>query len=110
MDFDLEAWWERNGKGFKNADIYTSECEVYDLCSGLVGDVLCKADSTLISPNDLRQLKLLAFKMGADAFRRRMEDWLNDTFEYENSRLTVHNVRETLIATTAEMSRTPEDL
>jgi hypothetical protein len=62
------------------------------------------------SCKDLRQLKLTAFKMGADVFRRRMDDWLNDTFEYENSVMTVHRVRETLIATTAEMSRIQEDL
>lgn len=99
MKFDLEAWWERNGNGMKNADIYTSECEVYDFCSGLTGDVLCACEK------DLEQLKLLAFKMGADAFRRRIEDWLNDTFEYENSVMTVHRVRETLLATTAEVGR-----
>ena len=59
-----------------------------------------------LSPNDLRQLKSLAFKMGADAFRRRMEDWLNnDTFEDENNPLTVLRVRAALMETTAEISR-----
>jgi hypothetical protein len=57
-----------------------------------------------LSDNDLEQVKLLAFKMGADTFRRRIEDWLN-TFEYENSLLNVHRVREALLATTAEVGR-----
>lgn len=30
-------------------DIYTSECEVYDLCSGLVGDVLAHCEREQIA-------------------------------------------------------------
>jgi hypothetical protein len=49
-----------------------------------------------LSDNDLGQVKLLAYKMGRKSLKQELEDWLNNGFEYENSALTVHNVREVL--------------
>ncbi len=54
-------------------------------------------DTLIESPsNDEQQALKLAFKMGSDSLKRKMEYWLDDTFEYENSVMTVHRVRETL--------------
>lgn len=54
-------------------------------------------DALIESPsNDEQQALKLAFKMGSDSLKRKMEYWLDDTFEYENSVMTVHRVRETL--------------
>lgn len=54
-------------------------------------------DTLIESPtNDEQQALKLAYKMGGDSLKRKIEYWLNDTFEYENSVMTVHRVRETL--------------
>jgi hypothetical protein len=56
MTFDLESWWERSkarGNAPSGSDVYTSEDEIYNLCDGLVGDVLnhCEKEH-LLAMND----------------------------------------------------------
>jgi hypothetical protein len=54
-------------------------------------------DTLIESPsNDEQQALKLAYQMGRDSLKRDIVDWLNNGFEYENSVMTVHTVRETV--------------
>ncbi len=54
-------------------------------------------DTLIESPsNDEQQALKLAYQMGRNSLKQEIEDWLNNGFEYENSVMTVHTVRETV--------------
>jgi hypothetical protein len=61
VDFDLEAWWHKNGIV---PDDNTDEAQLFVLCEGLTGDILNRCE------RNFEQEKQLAYQMGYDAANR----------------------------------------
>lgn len=46
--------------------------------------------------SNMEPIKQLSYQMGRNSLKNELIDWLNNGFEYENSVMTVHAVRETI--------------